>query len=77
MLEIPSIPETITYRLKPENSMIRIYASFSKNPVGTYDDTILLLYIQPIVAFPLPIQYFHLYFSDDSLNKVFRRFKGL
>jgi hypothetical protein len=65
-----SVPETLQYSLKANNSLVRINAGFDKNPVSTYDYTILELHIMPTLTFPLPVQQILLGFSDETLNKV-------
>ena len=64
------MPETLVYKLRANNGVVRVEASFDKNPVGTYDYTVLELNITPLLNFPLPIQHIALGFSDESLNKV-------
>jgi len=65
-----ALPETIRYRLKPDNLILRIIADFTKNPVGIYDDTTLCLEILPQVNFPYPVEKMELSFSENSFNKT-------
>ena len=62
--------ETIKYELKAENNMLQISAYFDKNPVGTYDYTMLHLTLHQIVSISRIMQHVILNFSDESLNKV-------
>lgn len=71
ILKIPNIPNKIQYRLKEEkNNLLRIFGYYDKNPVGTHDFTTLHLTVVPMVAFPIPVQYLLLNFSDESLSKL-------
>ncbi len=74
MEKIDSVPETLVYTLRPTNSVVRVSAGFDKNPVGTYDYTVLELAVTPLLNFPVPIQHIMLTFSDETLNKVGRLF---
>ncbi len=56
------------------NNLVRISAGFDKNPVGTYDETVLTVLVEPVISFPFPIQHLLLSFSDESMNKVLTLF---
>ena len=67
---IKSIPENFGYQLTINNNLIQVSAYFDKNPVGTYDSTILHLILCSFVSFSKPIHQIFLKFSDETLNKV-------
>ncbi len=70
-MKSPEAPETMLYSVKAENnSLVQVEARFDRNPVGTMDDTMLTLYVAPVVSFPFPVEEFQLAFSDSAMNKV-------
>ena len=60
--------KNVEYVLNEDNTLMKLRIEFSKNPVGTYDETILKLTIIPNATFPTIIEKMQLYFSEDLLN---------
>ena len=70
LIQAKSSTECRNYSLNSINSLIQCFANFSKNPIGTYDNTIFKLQINPLVTFPQPIQNIMVNFSEPSLCKT-------
>jgi len=69
MEKMPHLPQIIKYGLFPINSIIKVKAYYTKNPVGAYDYTILNIIVEPLLTFPFTIDQLTLSFSDEKMNK--------
>jgi hypothetical protein len=59
-----------SYKIAADNSLLRVIATFPKNPIEVYDEAIVKIDIKPLITFPFPIKSIEVMFDKSSLNKL-------